>query len=74
MFDIDNAHRRLKTLQQLRVRLREDAKTLERVKVKNGNVKKALVKLRRELADHCHNLEFAIRKREKRANDKPTHS
>ena len=68
MFDLKDTEHRLEILQQLRTRLQRDAAVLERAKVKNGRVNKAIAKLRRELTEHCHQLDYAIKKRKRKNN------
>ena len=72
MFELECAQRRLEAVERARELLEEAAQTIEDADVRNARVAKALAMCRRELADYRHVTTYAIRKREKRANNQPT--
>lgn len=69
MRKLKEAKRRQEVLLQLQEQLCQDALVLEKIKLKNEKIKRAMSTLRAEIADHLHLLSHAIRRREKRAHD-----
>jgi molybdopterin biosynthesis enzyme len=71
MFDLEDAQRRLVAVQEARRLVAEAVDLLAGADVKNVKVARAVILCRKELADYEHTTNYAIRKREARANYQP---